>query len=271
MPEIQQVYSRSVQILHQFNRQSGDKIKTIYQPGVLTPFDQTHSLRFYGFITELKCKIDIKSLAESELPNVDVNTSRTDRVAAVRDLEWKSERKQLDLFLATTDSGGWIQIASLSLLNRLPFYIVNLLAYLSSNIAFQVASNAKLGLAITDVGYGLLDGNDTVTIFGAAKEEITTLPSHSPVITTAQNYAVPVGTQSATALTLNPHRKQATFVNRSNTETVWLSYAPMAELGKGLELRPRGGAYEINNSNPYQGAVSAIASGNAELSIMEAV
>ena len=271
MSEIQQVYSRSTQILHKLTAQSGDAIQTLYQPGLLTPYDRAPALRFYGFITDLRVNINIQSLAESELPNIDLGTSRTDRVAAVRDLEWNSPRKQLDIYLATSTSAGWVNIATLSLLNRRPFYIVNLLSYVSTNVAFQIANDAKLGVSISDVGYGLLEGNDTVTLFGAAKEEITAIPTESPVITTAQNYGAAITSTSRSVLSANPARKQATFINRSNSETIWLSYAPVAEVGKGLELRPHGGAYEINFSNPYKGAIAAIASGNANLAMLEAI
>ncbi|MFE4108568.1 hypothetical protein [Almyronema epifaneia] len=269
---ITQAYSRSKQILKTLTEQSGSSIVQLYQPGLVTPWDRTSSLRYYGFITDLRCNIDISSLPESELPDLSAATSRTDRITAVRDLEWRSPRKQLDFLMRDTYSGGWQKIASLSLLNREPYYMINLLAYLSDNVAFMVANDAALGVQVVNVGKGLLEGADKVTVFGAVKEEVTTIPQEASEIVTSQDLSFPVAEQSAIVIPANPARKQLSLVNRSASATVYLSYASLAQIGYGIALYPNGGAYEINQSNLYKGAISAIATGpNALLSGMEAV
>ncbi|NJN04882.1 MAG: hypothetical protein HC816_21775 [Leptolyngbyaceae cyanobacterium RM1_1_2] len=171
-----------------------------------------------------------------------------------------------------TYSGGWQKIASLSLLNREPYYMVNLLAYLSDNVAFLVANDASLGVQIEEVGNGLLVGADRVTFFGSVKEEVTTVPEQSEEIATSQDLSLPIAEQSAIVLPANPARKQLSLVNRSASATIYISYAAVAQVGYGVALYPRGGAYEINQSNLYKGAISAIATGpGALLSGMEAV
>jgi hypothetical protein len=269
-PTLQQSYSRSVNVLKTFQQNTANSRIVLYQPGLVSPYDRVASLRYYGFITDLRVKIDINSIEESPIPNLDVTSSRTDRITAVRDMEWRSPRKQLDLFLRNSSS-DWVNIASVSLLNRMPYYHLNLLGYLSDTGAFCIGNDSALAAQITDVGYGLLGVRDYVSFFGSVREEVTVLADQGTQISFSTDFNWLVSQQSALILPANPNRLQATFINTSLEHEVYLSYNPVAVAGRGITLMRGGGSYEINSSNLYRGAISAVASGAASLSAIEAV
>lgn len=254
----QQAYSRNVSIIKSFSSASGASMQQIYAPGSVTPWDRTATIRYYGFITSLRMKVDINSLPESNIPNLSLTADRAERIAAVRDLEWKSPRKQIDLFIKNSQI-SWQPIASISLLNRLPYYHVDLLPYLTSGVAVEIGNDTRLAARVQDVGYGLLSTTDSLVIFGSAQEEATALPTDDPVIQYSQDYSWDVGAQSQIILPANANRLQATFVNSSENHHVYLSYGGIAQAGRGIALLRGGGTYEINKFNPYKGAISAIA------------
>jgi hypothetical protein len=262
-------YSRNANVIKTFNAANSGLMQTLYSPGYLSPWDKSSTIRFYGFITSLRLKIDINSLPESVIPDLELTTSRTERLTAVRDLEWNAPRKQLDLFLQNTYSGS-IHFASISLLNRMPYYHINLMPYLTDNLSFDVGNDTILEAQCVDVGHGLLQGSDNLSVFGSVKEEAVALPSERQEITYATDFDWTIGTESQVILPANAQRLQATFINRS-TENIYLSYSPVAQAGKGITLIKGGGSYEINLSNHYKGAISAISEAPAALTGIEGV
>ncbi|WP_197278759.1 hypothetical protein, partial [Pseudanabaena sp. 'Roaring Creek'] len=166
-----------------------------YQPSAISPYDRVQTLRFYGFITSLRMRVDINSINESQIPNLEADASRTERLTALRDLEWKSPRKQISFYLKTAHI-DWQPIFEVSLLNRLPYYQVNLLPYFTDNISFDTSNDCVIGARITDAGYGLLEGTDRVTLYGSVREEITTLPTDSKEISFATPYSWTINSDS---------------------------------------------------------------------------
>lgn len=258
---LEQTYSRSTQILSRLNNGSGSHVITIYEPGYISPYDRVASTRFYGYITDLRCKVDINSLDEAILPEIGIGDSRTKRITAVRDMEWTSPRKQMELLLRSPQSGEWINVASISLLNRLPFYQVNLMQFLTDNVAFAVSNNSAVGVQITNVGYGLLAATDEITIWGAVKEELSVLPDRVKEVTHTQSHRWEVTETSRILLPSNSARLQATFTNTGDY-TVYLNFNTDAQIGRGISLMPRGGSYEINLTNPFKGSISAVVDSN---------
>lgn len=254
---IEQTYQRSIQVLDRMTWRDYSNIKTIYEPGYISAFDLVASTRFYGYVTDLRCKVNIKSLPEQQLPEISIGDTRTARVNAVRDMEWRSPRKQLDILLRNPKSGGWLDIGSVSLLNREPFYQVNLLQYLSDNVAFAVANDSAIGIRIFNAGYGLLDDDDEVTVWGSVKEELTLLPPAERVITHTTSYSWEVTDQPIILLGNNQERLQATIVN-TGTGSAYLNFNTAAQAGLGITLVPQGGSYEINLTNPFKGTISAV-------------
>jgi hypothetical protein len=268
---LQSIYSRSATILRRFTSNSLNQVNVLYEPGFTSPWDLLPTTRYCGFITDLRMMVRIQSIDEQQLPELEVTATRTERITAVRDMEWGGKRKELALFIETSAMPP-CQIASIALLNRVPYYHVNLMPYFTDNGIINVAADARILASIKDAGYGLLQGTDEVTIFGSVKEEVTTLPEEPRIIQYCQPHTWTVGTGSIQLLPVNENRLQSTFVNRHNAARIYLNYGALAEVGKGICLMPNGGSYEINKTNPYQGVISAIAdTAGATLSGLECV
>ncbi|MCU0525160.1 MAG: hypothetical protein MUF72_10075 [Elainella sp. Prado103] len=266
-----QVYSRSAQILRRFTAASGNQLISLYEPAVVTPWDRVSTVRYYGFITDFRMKVDISSISEQQLPELSIESSRTERITAVRDMEWKSPRKELELLLESPSHPA-VVIASVSLVNRLPYYHVNLMPYFTDNGLINIAAGSRILARLLDAGYGLLQNTDEVVVFGSAKEEATVLPNEPRSIQSCTPYSWTVGTNSTQLLPINPNRLQLTLVNRSSAATVFLNYGVQAQVGQGIALMPGGGSYEINQTNPYAGIITAIADGaNATLTGLECI
>jgi hypothetical protein len=269
MSELQQTFSRTQQILAAF-AEGNNSLQIIYQPSAITPFDRVQTLRFYGFITSLRMKVDINSMVEADIPNLDADTTRTERLTALRNMEWNAPRKQISFFMRTARL-DWQPIFDVSLLNRLPYYQVNLLPYLTDNISFDTGNDFTLGAQIVNVGYGLLQASDRVILFGSVREEITTLPTDSKEISFSTPFSISASPQSRVLLPANPNRLQVTVTNTSLSHEVFLNYGSSAALNQGITLMRGGGSYEINLSNLYRGAISVISSGSANVTGIEAI
>lgn len=77
---------------------------------------------------------------------------------------------------------------------------------------------------------------------------------------------VSVGATSTAVLSASSGRLYAVFVNDS-TNVIYLNLSGTAVSGQGIRLNASGGSYEINLSNQYIGAVTAIASGTSNLTV----
>ena len=130
-------------------------------------------ISFNCFIKNLKAFAQIKSLPEAPLPNFEIRDSETQKLFKVLDVEWKSPRKQISLFVGVNNQ-EWHQVGSVSLLNpqRYPFRIYNLMDMFTDNLALELGDNSRVGVQVVDVGHGLLAAEDTVTLHGSYVEEI---------------------------------------------------------------------------------------------------
>jgi len=75
--------------------------------------------------------------------------------------------------------------------------------------------------------------------------------------TSVTNTAVSVGSTSTTILAANANRKYAVIVNDSDT-VIYLALGAAASVNSGIRLNANGGAYEINWTNLYKGAIYGI-------------
>lgn len=129
-------------------------------------------ISFNCFVKNLKIFASIPSLPESSLPNFSLEDSESQKLIKVLDTEWRNARKQLNVFISSDNN--WHQIGSLSLLRPYgyPFRVYNLMDLFTDNLALELGDNSKIGVQVENVGYGLLDSLDTVTIHGSYVEEI---------------------------------------------------------------------------------------------------
>lgn len=257
-----QTYNRNRPITVKLDSTSSSRIITVFENR--TDVEDSNYLMnaqhviYNGFVKTLRAKVAINSIPETTLPGLTLEQSRNERLLAVRDVEWNSPRKQLDLYLSQTYN-NWHHIGSISLLRIPPFRIVNLMEFYTENIAIELGSTGAIGVAIKDVGYGLLGNGDEVVIYGSATTEVVVVPQEIKPIQSCTDYGWTVGTESAMILPATDDRKQITFTNTGDG-TVYVNLGSDAELGKGIALMPRGGSYEFNRSNnPYNGSIHAIA------------
>jgi len=75
--------------------------------------------------------------------------------------------------------------------------------------------------------------------------------------TSVTNTAVGVADSSTTILSANANRKYALIVNDSDT-VIYLALGAAAAVNSGIRLNAGGGAYEINWTNLYKGAIYGI-------------
>ena len=89
---------------------------------------------------------------------------------------------------------------------------------------------------------------DLQTIHTSLAEHKGTTPAHT---------VADVATTSTLVLASNSDRLHALFVNDSDT-TIYLKLGAAAVLNEGIRLNANGGAYEINWTNLFTGAVYGI-------------
>ena len=178
--------SRVKSIVLPITQAHSDSIVTIYQnTGVTIGSELMEGYKIIGlntFIKNLKVFASIKSLAEAALPDIQLEDSSAQKLQKVLDIEWKSARKQLNLFIATSNS-DWQQVGSISLLNPsgYSFRIYNLMDLFTDNLALELGDNSKIGVQIQNVGYGLLIDADTVTVHGSYVEEFFLQSNELPI------------------------------------------------------------------------------------------
>ena len=221
-----------------------------------------------SFIKNLKAHAKIGSLAPIKMPNFQLEDSETDKLYKVLDVEWNSPRKQLNLYISD-NALTWELIGAISLLNPsgYPYRVYNLMDMYTDNLAVELGENGRLGVEVKDVGYGLLTGDDLVTIHGSYVEEII-VSSKSSVISESNpimiNSCVPyqwnVTSQSQIIITANSSRTYACIVNTSDNP-VYLNLGDSAIANQGVTLTGKGSSYEITSSGGlYRGTISAICS-----------
>lgn len=132
---------------------------------------------FNSFIKNLKVFASVTSLEEAPLPEFALDDSATAKLTKTLDVEWKSPRKQLNLYIASVpnpDINQWLQVGSVSLLNPYgyPFRVYNVMDLFTDNLALELGENGVIGMQIQDVGYGLLSNEDVITVHGSYIEEI---------------------------------------------------------------------------------------------------
>ncbi|MGF1989231.1 MAG: hypothetical protein RMY62_015350 [Nostoc sp. ZfuVER08] len=219
-----------------------------------------------AFIKNLKAYAQIQSLPPINLPNLSLEDSETERLYKVLDVEWKSARFQLNLYISnnTTD---WHLVGGISLLNPsgYPYRIYNLLDLLTDNLAVELGENGRVGVEVKDVGHGALADNDLITIHGSYVLEIAVEDAnYVPPVTNSAPISKTVGQQNTIVVPAMPTRKYVLLTN-VGINPVYLNLGSTAFLNQGIPLQP-GGAYDFSiNDVAYLGEISAISSGTSQI------
>lgn len=222
------------------------------------------------FIKNLKAYAKISSLDPIQLPDIGLEDSDLQRTYKILDVEWKSPRKQINLFIREVN-GQWYPFGSISLLNPsgYPYRMYSLQDIFTDNLAIELGSNGQIGVQIQDVGYGILSGNDVVTISGTyIKEIVLETPAR---INSTFPFAVVVADNSTSIIAANNNRKYVALTNPGDNP-VWVNLGNTATLNQGIYLAGKGGSYEFSVVDvPYFGTISAISSGNTTITGVEGV
>lgn len=163
-------------------------------------------ISFNCFIKNLRVFASVPTLEEAALPDYALTDSATTKLTKTLDIEWKSPRKQLNLYITNTvtpTNNDWLQVGSISLLNPYgyPFRVYNILDLFTDNLALELGENGKIGIQSQDVGYGLLSSQDKVTVHGSYVEEIFVSLPDLPNVFNINISGVSTGNNSGTPTT----------------------------------------------------------------------
>lgn len=268
------VYNRNESFTLRLNSTSADRIITVWEArqseADASYLREAEHVIINGFLKNFRIKSQLRSIPEITLPNLPIDQSRTERLNAIRNIEWTNPRKHLKLHFAST-ANDWHHVATVSLLNVMPYRLINLMEYFTPNIALELGATGAVGVSVEDAGYGLLTGNDELVLYGSATTEVVVIPSEIRPIDGCTPYSWEIGTTSQLILPGLTGRKQITLTNTGDGE-IYLNLGNAAVLGAGIALMPNGGSYEFNRSNhPVNLSIHAIASVASELSALVCV
>lgn len=249
-------FNRVKTFLIQLTQGSGNAITPIFTN--TPPPDISRIISLNTFVKNFKAHARMGSLPPVKLPNFQLEDSETDKLYKTLDIEWGSNRKQLNLFIANNGT-NWCQVGAISLLNPAgyPYRIYNLLDLFTANLAIELGDNGMIGVQVVDVGYGLLQFDDVVTIHGSYVQEIIVDSLNLP-ITTVVDFEELVDVESTLILPANLSRKYLAITNNGDYP-IYLNLGSTAAAGRGIYLTPAG---SFDSDKPYFGAVSAIAVGD---------
>lgn len=145
-------------------------IHTIYTPGTVELDGTTYN--YTGLIESLRLFAQITSLDSPTLPNFTGEETEAELGVLYRNFQFNSQRYEASVYRRQQGSAQWLKQAGVSIQRQNPFYTIELGALISNQVAARVAPGDEIGLSIDDVGYGLPDANDTLTLFADIEEEL---------------------------------------------------------------------------------------------------
>lgn len=160
---------------------NNSQVQVIYENNGLTIGEDlilNHKIiSFSTYIKNLRVFASVTSLEEAPLPDFALEDTATAKRQKVLDIEWKSPRKQLSLYVTNAPNPTqeqWLKVGSVSLLNPYgyPFRVYNVMDLFTDNLALELGENGKIGIQVEDVGYGLLESIDNVVVHGSYVEEL---------------------------------------------------------------------------------------------------
>jgi len=144
-------------------------------PGTFENFYRSagNHVNIVRYVRDLRARISIKSLAASNIPEIDDLSTTSERITLMRNYEWGQSRFHLELLIKQESDPSWETIGEISLMNKIetPFYMADLGDFFSAG-TIELGEQTIIGCRIKNVGYGHLAGEDKVTIFGTIIKEI---------------------------------------------------------------------------------------------------
>ncbi|MBW4425321.1 MAG: hypothetical protein KME50_12945 [Nostoc desertorum CM1-VF14] len=217
----------------------------------------------YLEVEDLKAVSWIYSLPSVPFPVFELEDSESKQLLTAINLEWKSNRIQLDIVVNINNSLNWQRIAAYSLLNSDPY------PYREYSLGnHSLGNNSMLGLQIRNVGFGLLQnsvkGQDKVTAYANLTRHITI----EKLIDISVKIANNITTIASTIVNTNPNRKGITFFNSSNKNIFIDTVSGVSTNSYSVKLEPDD--YYEAPSPLYTGAYYGIvAEGSTAIDIRE--
>lgn len=262
-------YSRTFPIIRKLDLDTDSSIITLVgQNLVNASFGGLNLISVNSYLKNLKAFARIESLIDVPLPEFTLEDTENERVYKILDMEWGSPRKQLDLLIG--DGTRWEQIASVSMINPsgYPYRTYNLLDLYTDNLALELGGIGQIGIRLKDVGHGLLQMNDQITVYGSYMQEITVSDVSQIPASTSGVISTSITNQSTLVIGVNPNRKYLLLTNSGENEC-WLSFGENNALGYGANLKP-GGSYDFSTKdNPWYGSIYAICEQETTISGIE--
>ncbi|MEJ1929903.1 hypothetical protein WDZ92_06420 [Nostoc sp. NIES-2111] len=201
-------------------------------------------------IENLKAISYIKSFTPADFPVFELGTSESQRFFATLNIEWGSERCQMNLLLKIGDD--YHKISMQSLLNPSPY------PFREFDLGnFDLGSNSNLYAQIEDVGYGLLQASDSVVFHGELVRDIYI----EKLVDTSIKIANSISNIPAIIVNSNPDRKGLTFFNSSAIDVFIDTVSSVSLSSYMIKLEP--GDYYEAPSPIYTGNYYAITQSNS--------
>ncbi|RUT07274.1 hypothetical protein DSM106972_025350 [Dulcicalothrix desertica PCC 7102] len=210
-----------------------------------------------AFVKNLKAFSKISSLPAVRLPNFRLEDSESEKLYKALDIEFGSPRKQLDIFIGSAND--WSQIGSISLLNPsgYPYRMYNLLDFATDGLAAELEDGKSIGVQIIDVGYGGLQGNDTITIHGSVTQEYVIPEKKNKVACSPINKTITIASQIVVS---ENEDRQYVLLQNEGSQPITVSFGVLDfNYLEGVVIKPNG-HYEFTTKDfPFFGNIYAIA------------
>ncbi|NEQ78624.1 MAG: hypothetical protein F6K23_39930 [Okeania sp. SIO2C9] len=142
------------------------------------PGEQNVKAVLNAFLKNLKVYSEITSLTAVTIPDFSVLATRAEQQKTALEYEWNSPRFELRI-ISSNDGNIWVERGKIALINSegYPYRLHDVLDVLTSNLAEEIGGQSQLAVQMVDVGYGLPQPSDKITISGSVTEEIHLIQS----------------------------------------------------------------------------------------------
>jgi hypothetical protein len=178
-------------------------------------------------IEGLKAISYISSFAAAEFPVFGIEASESERFFAALNVEWSSERCQMNVLIKIGEVFNKISVQSLLNPSPYPFREYDL-------GSFSLGDNSNLYIQIENVGYGLLTGSDNVVFHGTLVRDIAI----EKLVDTSVKIANSISTTAATIINANPSRIGVTFFNSSQIDVYIDTVSSVSTTSYMVKLEP---------------------------------